>query len=146
MVASLLRFQVEIEPCLRPIVRLSKIIERLEQERYPHSFRYLELLYDETCTSQMAGDDKMYAFMGKIFFDCFQVYLRPLRSWMEKGELKPGDKLFFVSETGNDIAPASIWQTRYKVRQTQTGVLHAPRFLRAAANQDIYNRQKCCLF
>jgi gamma-tubulin complex component 5 len=135
VIVSLLGVQTEIEPCLRPLVRLSKIIERLEQERYPHAFRYLEMLYDETCTLQMAGDDMTYAFMGKIFFDCFQVYLRPLKAWMEGGELKPGDKVFFVSETGSDIAPASIWQSRYKIRQTQTGVLHAPRFLRAAANK-----------
>ncbi|KAG0646540.1 Gamma-tubulin complex component 6 [Hyphodiscus hymeniophilus] len=135
VVVSLLRVQGELEFATRALFRLSKIIEQLEQERYPHAFRYLELLYDEACTSQMAGDDPMYAFMGEIFFDCFQVYLRPLRTWMEDGELSAGDNVFFVSETSADIGPPSIWQSRYKIRQTQAGVLHAPRFLRAAANK-----------
>lgn len=135
IVVSLLRMQVETDSYLRLLVRLSKIIELLEAERYPHAFRYLEMLYDETCTLQMAGDEQMYASIGTMFFDCFQVYLRPLRAWMEDGELKHGDKIFFVSETIGDIGPASIWQSRYKIRQTQAGVLHAPRFLRAAANK-----------
>lgn len=135
VVVSLLEVQEKIDGYLRPILRLSEMIERLETEKYPHSFRYLEMLYDETCTSQMAGDDQMYAFMGKIFFGCFQVYLRPLRTWMENGELKSGDKMFFVSEGTTDAGPASIWQSRYQIRQTQGGVLHAPRFLRATANK-----------
>ena len=135
VVVSLLDVQEKIVPYLRPLLRLSGIIERLEAEKYPHAFRYLEMLYDETCTSQMAGDDQMYAFMGKMFFDCFQVYLRPLRTWMEDGELSLGDTVFFVSEGTAGAGPASIWQSRYKIRQTQAGVLHAPRFLQATANK-----------
>ena len=135
VVISLLKVQAEINPHLQPLVRLSKMIELLVAERYPHAFRYLEMLYDETCTSQMAGNDEMYAFIGRLFFDCFQVYLRPLRAWMEDGELKNGDKVFFVSEASGDVELTSIWQSRFKIRQTQAGVLHAPRFLRAAANK-----------
>lgn len=134
-VVSLLKVQFDIDPYLCPLIRLSKMVERLDAERYPHAFRFLEMLYDETCTSQMAGNENMYAFMGMLFFECFQVYLRPLRSWMEDGELKNGDKVFFVSEAAGDVEPASIWQSRFKIRRTQTGVLHAPRFLRAAANK-----------
>lgn len=135
VVVSLLKVQVEIDIYLQPLIRLSEMIERLDAERYPHTFRYLEMLYDETCTVQMAGNDDMYAFLGKMFFDCFQVYLRPLRTWMEDGELKNGDKVFFVSEASGDVELVSIWQSRFKIRQTQTGALHAPRFLRAAANK-----------
>ena len=135
VVVSLLSLQSEMRLSLRPLARLSIIIGQLEEERYPHAFRYLEMLYDETRISQMAGDESLHAFMGKIFFDCFQVYLRPLRTWMEDGELKPGDNVFFVSETANDVSPASIWQSRYKIRQTQAGSLHAPKFLQAAANK-----------
>jgi gamma-tubulin complex component 5 len=83
----------------------------------------------------MAGDDQMYAFMGNVFFECFQIYLRPIRTWMEDGELSQGDKVFFVSEAPGQVEPAALWESRFKLRQTQNGVLHAPRFLRAAASK-----------
>ncbi len=134
-VVSLLNIQAEISSYLRPLVRLSQIIKKLGEERYPHAFRYLELLYDEACTSQLAGDEEMYSFMGRIFFECFQIYLRPIRTWMEDGELTKGDKVFFVSKVSGDIEPASLWQSRFKIRRTQDGVLHAPRFLQATASK-----------
>lgn len=135
IVVSLLRVQEEISFHLRPLVRLSEIVKKLDEERYPHAFRYLEMLYDEACISQLAGDDEMYSFIGRMFFECFQVYLRPIRNWMEDGELTKGDKVFFVLEGTGDIEPASIWQSRFKIRRTQDGALHAPRFLQAAANK-----------
>ena len=135
VIVSLLRVKMEISTCLRPLNRLSSIIERLEAEPYAHPFRYLELLYDETCTSQMAGDDEIYAFMGDIFFECFAVYLRPIRTWMEEGELEKSDTIFFVSETAAEVEPASVWQARFRIRRTFDDSLHAPRFLCAAANK-----------
>lgn len=83
----------------------------------------------------MAGDEEIYEFMGTIFLDCFQVYLRPIRSWMEDGNVTAGDKVFFVSEAKGDIDSATIWQSRFKLRQTQEGKLHAPNFLRTAVNR-----------
>ncbi|KAE9364593.1 hypothetical protein N431DRAFT_388813 [Stipitochalara longipes BDJ] len=135
IVVSLLSVQREVSSYLRPLIRLSEITKKLDEEHYPHAFRYLEMLYDEACTSQLAGDDEMYSFMGRIFFQCFQIYLRPIRKWMEDGELTKGDKVFFVLEASGDIEPASLWQSRFKIRKTQDGVLHAPRFLQAAASK-----------
>jgi gamma-tubulin complex component 5 len=135
IVVSLLSVQAEVSSYLRPLVRLSEIIKKLDDERYPHAFRYLELLYDEACTSQLAGDDVIYSFIGRIFFECFKIYLRPIRKWMEDGELTKGDKVFFILEASGDIEPSLLWQSRFKIRRTQDGVLHAPRFLQAAANR-----------
>jgi gamma-tubulin complex component 5 len=108
---------------------------RLGEERYSHAFRYLEILYKHTCTSQQAGDEEMYKFIGTLFFDCFQVYLRPIRAWMEDGDLTPGDRVFFVSRATGEVDPAKIWQSQFKLRQTQDGKLHAPTFLRALVNK-----------
>ena len=135
VVVSLLRVKTEISSCLRPLSRLSAIVKKLDAEPYSHPFRYLELLYDETCTSQMAGDDEIYAFMGTIFFECFEVYLRPIRTWMQEGELDKSDTVFFVSEIAAGVDPASVWQSRFRVRRAYDDSLHAPRFLRAAANK-----------
>jgi gamma-tubulin complex component 5 len=135
VVVSLLGIQAKIASAVQPLVRLSEIVKKLDTERYSHAFRYLELLFDETCISEMAGDDGMYQFMGRIFFECFQVYLRPLRTWMEDGELGKGDKVFFVSEAPGDVDRASLWPSRFQIRKTKDGVLHAPRFLQAAASK-----------
>ncbi|KAI9047252.1 hypothetical protein LZ554_008705 [Drepanopeziza brunnea f. sp. 'monogermtubi'] len=141
IVVSLLGVQAELAPHILALVRISDITKRLDAEPYSHAFRHLELLYDETCIFQMAGDEAMYAFMGRIFFECFQVYLRPIRVWMEEGELTKDDKVFFVSETTGDVDLKLLWQYRYQIRRTQTGILHAPRFLHAAANK-IFNTGK----
>lgn len=141
IVVSLLSLQNEISDFIKPLNRLADIIKRVEQDPYAHAFRYLEFLYDETCTSQMAGDDEMYEYMGKIFFQCFQIYLRPIRSWMEDGELSSGDNVFFVSEVLGNTDPSSIWQSRFKLRKTQRGILHAPSFLQTAAER-IFNTGK----
>ncbi|KAF8861170.1 hypothetical protein BDZ45DRAFT_647728 [Acephala macrosclerotiorum] len=141
IVVSLLTIQEEVKSHTTPLSRLSEMVKKLDEDPYVHAFRYLEILYDETCTSQMAGDDEMYAFMGKIFFECLQVYLRPIRTWMEDGELSRGDKVFFVLEAIGDIELASIWESRFKIRRTKGGILHAPRFLHATANK-IFNTGK----
>ncbi|KAG4439126.1 hypothetical protein IFR05_005413 [Cadophora sp. M221] len=141
IVVSLLSVQAELATHIFPLVRLSNIIKRLDTERYAHAFRYLEMIYDETCTSQMNGDEETYEFMGRIFFDCFQIYSRPIRTWMEEGQLANDDKVFFVSEATGEVELASLWQSRFKIRRTQDGVLHAPKFLQAAANK-IFNTGK----
>lgn len=135
IVVTFLSLQTEISLYTQPLVRLSTVVQTLKKEPYAHAFRYLELLFDETCTSQMAGNEDMYRFFGRMFFECFQVYLRPLRIWMEEGELIKGDKIFFISETTGEVDPASTWESRFKLRQTQDRVLHAPRFLRTAASK-----------
>ncbi|KAE8449567.1 hypothetical protein EG329_007897 [Mollisiaceae sp. DMI_Dod_QoI] len=141
IVVSLLAIQEEVRSYTRPLTLLAEMVKKLDGDPYVHAFRYLEMLYDETCTSQMAGDDEIYTFIGKIFFECLQVYLRPIRTWMEDGELSKGDKVFFVIEALGDIEPASIWSSRFKIRRTQGGILHAPRFLQATANK-IFNTGK----
>ncbi|KAG9234971.1 Spc98 family-domain-containing protein [Amylocarpus encephaloides] len=135
IVVSLLQVQDELELELRLLSKLSTITRLVDAEPYAHAFRYLEILYDETCTSQMADDEQAYELIGTIFFECFQVYLRPIRLWMEEGELGTTDKIFFLSRSSGDLDRASIWQSRFKLRQTQNGILHAPSFLRTAAGK-----------
>ncbi|RDW62575.1 spindle pole body component-3 [Coleophoma crateriformis] len=135
VVVSITALQAEIGEWLRPFLKLSDLVEKLETEPYAHAFRSLELLYDECCLSQLTGDDDIYRFLGEIFFECFRVYLRPIRTWMEEGELALGDKVFFVSDIPGDIVLASLWQSRFQLRRTQAGILHAPRFLDAAAQR-----------
>lgn len=141
VVVSLIDMQAELTVLIRPLVKTSSVIESLMSEQYAHAFRCLELLYDETCMAHMAGDDDTYEDMGTLFFDCFQMYLRPIRVWMEEGELRKGDNVFFISEATGETEPASLWRDRYKLRKTASGALHAPRFLHPSAMK-IFNTGK----
>ncbi|KAF3770817.1 hypothetical protein M406DRAFT_344341 [Cryphonectria parasitica EP155] len=140
-VVSLIALQQELKPYLVPLAGLSNVVRQLQEERYAHSFRFLELLYDATCIAQLSGDDRSYHYLGEIFFDCFRVYIRPIRQWMEGGELTPGDKTFFVAEASASVPPSQIWSDKFNLRRSQEGQLHAPRFLHPAV-QKIFNTGK----
>ncbi|RAL61710.1 hypothetical protein DID88_002778 [Monilinia fructigena] len=66
VVVSLLSLQNEVAGFTKPLDRLADIIKRVEHDPYAHAFRYLEFLYDETCTSQMAGDDDIFVVVPHI--------------------------------------------------------------------------------
>ncbi|KAJ4388746.1 hypothetical protein N0V93_006206 [Gnomoniopsis smithogilvyi] len=140
-VVSLIALQEELKPHLVPLAGLSNVVRRLQEERFAHAFRFLELLYDETCISQLSGDERTYSYLGEIFFDCFRVYIRPIRQWMEDGELTPGDKTFFVAESSTSKPLHHMWSDKFQLRRSQQGQLHAPNFLQPAARK-IFNTGK----
>jgi gamma-tubulin complex component 5 len=132
---SLTEVQIEVALMTRPLIKLADIIRTLRSEPYAHPFRCLELLYGETCTSQMAGDHVLYEYLGTLFFYCFHIYLRPIKTWMEEGELGKDDTVFFVSEMSKDLEFESLWLDRFRLRKTSNGTLHAPTFLHPATNK-----------
>ncbi|KAI6250030.1 Gamma-tubulin complex component 2 [Erysiphe necator] len=140
-VVSLLKVWQEITPTVSFLTHLVEITRIIEQEPNQHAFLYLEMLYNLTCTSQMAGDDAIYSNIGKVFFHCFLVYLRPIRAWIEDGELRKDDPNFFVRESIENVELSSLWETRFKVRKTKDDVLHVPCFLRHVAYR-IFNTGK----
>ncbi|KAM7198079.1 Spc97 / Spc98 family domain containing protein [Naviculisporaceae sp. PSN 640] len=131
-VVSLLSILSELGPFLSPLYVLSSIVRQLQEERNAHAFRYLELLYDAVGIAQIEGSQATYELLGDIFFDCFQVYLKPIRLWMEEGKLLPGDRTFFVSESSTRQPLHLIWENQFNLLKTPDGSLHAPRFLQPA--------------
>lgn len=140
-VVSLIALEEEIRPHITPIGALSNVVRQLQEERFAHTFRFLELLYDGTCLAQLSGDERTYAYLGEIFFDCFRVYIRPIRQWMEGGELTPGDLTFFVAEASSSVPLSHLWSGKFKLRRSEEGQLHAPRFLQPAVRK-IFNTGK----
>lgn len=140
-VVSLIALQQELKPHLVPLAGLSNVVRQLQEERYAHSFRFLELLYDATCIAQLSGDEATYSYLGEIFFDCFRVYIRPIRQWMEGGELTPGDKTFFVAESAMSVPLHQMWSDKFQLRRSHQGQLHAPSFLQPAVRK-IFNTGK----
>ncbi|KAK4147215.1 Spc98 family-domain-containing protein [Dichotomopilus funicola] len=129
VVISLIGVLSELNPTLAPLYALADIVRQIREERNPHAFRYLELLYDAVGIAQVQGNRPTYRLLGTIFFDCFRVYLKPIRLWIEEGKILPGDRTFFVSESPTKLPLPRIWRGQFKLLRTPEGNLHAPRFL-----------------
>ncbi|KAH6611057.1 hypothetical protein Trco_001077 [Trichoderma cornu-damae] len=138
---TLLSVNGEIAPWLQPLLVLSNIIAQIQETSRSDTFRYLELLYDETTLAQLRGDASTYEFLARIFLECFQVYIRPIRHWMDEGRISSENEIFFIFESSAKVPMSNIWQDRFKLRQTAEGTLHAPKFLKPAAHR-IYNAGK----
>ena len=135
LVVSLIKLLDTVKPHLQPLSSLSDIVQGLNQAKYPHPFHYLELLFNAADIAHMEGDETTYRFLGAVFFECFKVYVRPIRLWMETGELMEGDKTFFISRSSTQTHLSQVWKHQYKLRKTTNGTLHAPRFLHPATNK-----------
>jgi gamma-tubulin complex component 5 len=140
-VVSLIALQEELRPQLTPLTALGHVVRQLQDERFAHAFRCLELLYDATCIAQLSGDMPTYSFLGTIFFECFRVYTIPIRRWMEEGHLTPGDKTFFVAECASPVPLHLIWSHKYELRRAPDNQLHAPNFLQSALKK-VFNTGK----
>ncbi|KAI8957146.1 Spc98 family-domain-containing protein [Daldinia sp. FL1419] len=133
VVISLAKILDDIKPHLQPLVSLSDIIQELQRSRYPRPFYYLELLFEAAQLAQLEGNDAVYQFIATLFFECFQVYLRSIRLWMESGELLSEDKAFFISSSPSQVPMSQVWSNQFTLRKTADGALYVPRFLRPAA-------------
>jgi gamma-tubulin complex component 5 len=134
VVVSLVSLAEKLKPLLEPLRSLGGIVRQL-QEAPSGAFQYLELLFVEVGVAQLGGRSTTYEFLGRIFFECFRVYLRPIRLWMEDGQLVTGDKLFFVSASSTQVPMTQIWQDQFKLRRTADGKLHAPNFLQPSGGK-----------
>ncbi|KAF4432650.1 hypothetical protein F53441_13811 [Fusarium austroafricanum] len=141
VIVSLLAIKGELAISLDPLYSLSNIIAQMQNVPNQGTFRYLELLFHDASMAQLSGKLDVYEFLARIFVECFNVYLRPIRLWMEEGKLIPGDKIFFVSQAPSQVSPSKIWREQFRLRRTADGKLHAPNFLQPAAAK-IFNAGK----
>ncbi|TGJ83420.1 hypothetical protein E0Z10_g5345 [Xylaria hypoxylon] len=134
-VASVMKLLNDLDPHLHPLKSLAEIIEQLEKSKSSQPFHYLELLFDSAQELQLGSDECTYHFIGQLFFECFAVYLQPIRCWMEEGELIDSDKAFFISRSPVDVSWSQAWVDQFKLKRTPQGLLFAPRFLQPAASK-----------
>lgn len=145
-VISLLQLQQSLEPELRPYMTLSSIVVSLSKSSFissSHSSEHLDLLFDSACHLQSIGSIRPFEFIAKIFFQCLQTYLRPIREWMEYGEVHAQDTTFFVrsfkeeeddSTVTGEPTLSTIWHDQYGLLKDVHGNLKAPRFVLSVAN------------
>ncbi|OAA66144.1 Spc97/Spc98 [Cordyceps fumosorosea ARSEF 2679] len=142
VVVSLIAVREELTPVLEPLFKLSAVILKVQQNPTSDNFRYLELLFDESSMAQLTGNQPLYEFLARIFLECFTVYLREIRSWVEEGRLLPSDEAFFIYHGAEDLPLGGVWQHRFKLRRgTDDGKLLAPKFVHPAADK-IYTTGK----
>ncbi|KAL2266425.1 hypothetical protein VTJ83DRAFT_5777 [Remersonia thermophila] len=126
----------ELGPRLAPLEALADIVRHVRLERNSHhTLRYLELLYRAVGLAQLQGNRETYRLLGTIFFDCFQVYLKPIRLWMEQGELVPGDRSFFIAASPTKLPLPQVWKGQFALLRNPQGALYAPRFLDPAIHR-----------
>lgn len=145
VVVSLLALQNEVQSAARPLLQVSEIMADLDRTSKDQPFRFLELLFDQALLNQASGDDEGYEHMARMFFQCFQTYLKPIEQWMDNGELGNDDGTFFVSLKGEVTQPSSLWSEQYQLLKTSAGHLLAPKFLHTAAKQ-VFNVGKSVVF
>ncbi|KAI1391106.1 Spc98 family-domain-containing protein [Hypoxylon trugodes] len=135
VVISLARVLDNVRPHIQPLACLSELIQQLQHSKYSHPFHYLELLFETAEVAQLEGSEVIYEFIATLFFECFQVYLRSIRLWMEFGELIEGDKTFFISSSSSQVPMSQVWTDQFNLRKTADGKLYVPRFLQPAASK-----------
>ncbi|KAJ6438628.1 gamma-tubulin complex component GCP5 [Purpureocillium lavendulum] len=141
VLVSLIAVRSELLPWLEPLFALSNIITQVQDVSGTGTFHYLELMFDEAGIAQLTGKLDTYKFLAEAFIECFNIYLRPIRHWMDGGSLLSGYEVFFITEPASDVSMCDTWQDRFEVRRLADGSLHAPKFLKPSVNR-IYNAGK----
>ncbi|KAL6154946.1 hypothetical protein ACJBU6_06555 [Exserohilum turcicum] len=151
---SLLQLHTDIRKLSAPILRLAPIVNQLSRDQstlddkplaHINPFRHLEALFEGTTLAQMTLEDEIFKYMSDTFFECLQTYLKPIRRWMERGELGPDQEAFFVVENDAKNEAASLWHDHYELRRDAQNKLQFPSFLQPAVNK-IFNTGKSVVF
>ncbi|KAJ4993452.1 gamma-tubulin complex component [Stagonosporopsis vannaccii] len=142
---SLLVLLDEVRRESEQILCLSQIVSDVEPRLLVNPFSHLEELFDQTTLAQMTLRKSSFDFFSNMLFDCLRTYLKPIRRWMENGELGANDETFFVFENDSGSDVASMWHDRYVLRRDAQNQLCSPSFLQPAASK-IFNTGKSVIF
>ena len=142
---SLLELHDTVRSLSRPILRLAQLVQEVEPQLLVNPFVHLEVLYDQINLAQMTLEKDVFDYLSHIFFECLQTYLKPMRRWMESGELGLNDETFFVFENDSGSEASSLWHDRFVLRRGQENKLRSPAFLEPAA-QRVFNTGKSVVF
>lgn len=142
---SLLTLYNDVRTESEQILRLSQVVSDVEPRLLVNPFSHLEELFSQTTLAQMTLQKTSFDFFSTTLFDCLRTYLRPIRRWMENGELGANDETFFVFENDSGSDVASMWHDRYVLRRDAQDQLRSPSFLQPAAMK-IFNTGKSVIF
>ena len=127
---SLLQLHNDVRALCTPILSLDSIRKRLELDQH-----ILEALFEQITLAQMMLEDGLFRYTSEVFFECLKTFLKPIRRWMETGELAPDDDTLplFVNDTHSDAA--SLWHDRYVLSLGGRNHMLSPSFLQPVAEK-----------
>jgi gamma-tubulin complex component 5 len=131
---SLLQLFEDIRKEAGLLVLLADLVLKLRTSSSKEPFRCLDLFYNLVCLSQASGDDDNFRFLAKFFFACFEAYIRPIRLWMEKGQLDATQGTFFITDSPRNNDLRNLWVDWYTFDES-SGQLHVPKFLKHAIHK-----------
>lgn len=127
---SLLQLSDDVQQESKLLVLLADLVSNFDQTA-KNDIQFLDLLFDLVCITQAAGDDENFAVLAHIFFLCFETYARPLRRWMETGQL---EALSFIAENPEKSDLRTLWHDWYTL-DIQPDVANVPKFIRPFAHK-----------
>ncbi|EED17751.1 gamma-tubulin complex component GCP5, putative [Talaromyces stipitatus ATCC 10500] len=131
---SLLQLTEEVQKEVRVLLVLGNLVTKLGSAPPEQSFLCLDLLYNLVCINQASGNEHEYRSLAKLFFSCFEAYARPLRLWLESGDLESSQDHFFITDRRHEHDLQTVWHDWYLLRET-SGHLHAPIFIKPSARR-----------
>ncbi|KAJ9629314.1 hypothetical protein H2203_001687 [Taxawa tesnikishii (nom. ined.)] len=144
-VVSIVAVLTEVTALTKPLIRVWELLYSSSRQANRRPWTLLDLLFKEACAQQLVGDETMFRYINTLFFDCLDVYLRPVQLWMAEGEVQDKDCTFFITSAKEDVELGALWHDRYSVRKTATGASDAPSFVQRAANR-IFATGKSIMF
>ncbi|KAF2125319.1 hypothetical protein P153DRAFT_425751 [Dothidotthia symphoricarpi CBS 119687] len=142
---SLLELCNKVQCTSTSLLRLAQIVSDVEPQLLVNPFSHLEALFNQTTLAQMTLEKDVFEFLSRAFFECLQTYLKPIRRWMEAGELGANDETFFVFESDSGSDASSLWHDRFVLRRDARNELRSPTFFQPAAKK-IFNTGKSVVF
>lgn len=141
---SMLQLFEDVRKESKLLVLLSDLVSKLTASASDELFKCLDLLYDLVCLSHASGDDSIFRYLAKFFFACFEAYIRPVRLWMETGQLDSTQGTFFISDTRQSSDLRNLWHDWYTL-DNSSGNLNIPKFVKPAAHK-IFTTGKNMIF
>ncbi|KAB8234794.1 putative gamma-tubulin complex component GCP5 [Aspergillus alliaceus] len=116
------------------LLLLAEIVSNLKHNASDSPVRCLDLLYDSVCMAQATGDDNEFKYLAQLFFSCFETYARPIRLWMERGELEENYQgSFFIRDSrSKDQDLRTLWHAWYTLDES-AWFSSAPKFVQSVA-------------
>lgn len=142
-IVSVQQLAFKVDKMTRPLSWLFKACSQLSSSGRP--FELLELLYDHIRNAQLLGETEAFECLARIFFKCLKIYLRPIRLWMEEGELMVSDETFFIEMSTGSSDQARLWHNVYTIRLDSNGKIYSPSFF-FPSGRSILNAGKSIVF
>ena len=128
---SLLQFLQDVRRKSRLLLPLADLVSSSYTTAVSSSSRpaqFLDQLYELICISQATGDDDEFRFLCKLFFSCFETYIRPIQLWMETGCLDPMEGASFVVRNDRVDDLRTLWREWHSLDEDSL-IANMPRFL-----------------